>query len=306
MPSCYLQSGDYAAYGASSSTTAAQVTVASNLIDGYLYRREGLIWNPDVNGNPCYMAALEPSVSVQSTQEITPGLNVNLNVTGAFLAIQPGFVCILDRLNPLLTEACIVGAVTVNSNNTGAVVQLKSVQYTHAVNSALEFGLTCYEEIQMAQGRPLKNMSKKPVQVVLAGQGRYGYQRRGTSSVNINVYDLLATVTMFGGPPIWEIFDQTLVGVNPQTGQLWMPAGILMAYYTQIRLFYIAGYTYGSLPSAIKQACANVVNASINFPLNGAIINQRAGDTAFTRASATNFDNDTKTLLNPYVASIYA
>lgn len=306
MPSNYLQSGEYAIYGAPATTTANQVAVASTLIDGFLNRREGLIWSPDANGNPCYMNACTPTLTLTATQAITPGQNVNITVTGAFNAIQQGYVCILDRGNPSLTEAVIVNAVTVNQAGNGATVQLMNVQFAHDINTVMEFGMTIFEEKQMPQGRSLTNVSKKPVVTILSGQGRYGYARRGTSSVNINVYNLLAAVTMFGGPPIWEIFNQSLVGFDPMTGQLWLPAGILMAYYTEVRVNYIAGYTYASLPPAVKQACANVINA-INFmPLNGSILNYRAGDTAITRKAVSEFDDDTKVLLAPYVASIYA
>jgi len=151
MPSNYLQAADYTLYGAPATTTTNQIAVASTLIDGYLNRREGLIWAPDANGNPCYMVACTPTLTLNATQAITAGQNVNVTVTGAFNAVQQGFVCILDRGNPALTEAVIVNSVTVNPAGNGATVQLLNVQFNHVINTVLEFGMTMYEEKQMPQ-----------------------------------------------------------------------------------------------------------------------------------------------------------
>jgi hypothetical protein len=306
MPSVYLQSYDYAAYGVPNATTQ-QVTQASSLIDGYLKRSEGLIWVPDANGNPCYMANKPPFVALQATSDFNAGQNVNVNVSGPAQAVslgssQCGLVAVLDRANPSITEACIVNAVTVNQPPTPSVVQLTNVQFNHSTDCLLEFGMCIFDEVQMPPARPLANLSRTPIIQILAGQGRYGYPRRGNSYFEINEYNLLAAITKFGGPPVWEIFNQNLVGVDPNTGNVWAPAGILLAYYTEIRFSYIAGYTYQSLPPNIKQACANLINASVNFPMNGAIKNMRAGDTALEFFAATVFSDDTKNLLDPYMA----
>jgi hypothetical protein len=303
MPSAYLQGSDLTAYGVPNATTA-QITRASSIIDGYLQRSEGMIWVPDANGNPCYMANLSPMITLQATGSISPGQNVNVTVNGPVAAIslgssQCGLVAVLDRSNTEVTEACIVNAIN------GNVITLTNVQFNHTGMFLLEFGMCIFEECQMPSGRPLTNLHKTPVQIILAGQGRYGYPRRGNSFFEINEYNLLAAITKYGGPPIWEIFDQSLVGIDPLTGQVWAPAGILLAYYTEIRFSYIAGYTYYSLPSNVKQACANIINAYKDLPINGAISNFRAGDTAITRFSATNLDEDTKMLLQPFMARLY-
>ena len=160
--------------------------------------------------------------------------------------------------------------------------------------------MTIFEECQMPQSRPNVNVSRYPVQNVIAGRGRYAYARRNQSYANLDIYNLLATITQFGGPPTWEVFDQTKVSINPTTSMLWAPCGVLIAYYSEIHFSYIAGYTYLNLPSAIKFACANVINAAINVPMNGSIQNYRAGDTAINRFSDTYFDRDTKALLEPF------
>lgn len=304
MPSVYLQSGDYATYGVPNAT-AAQVTLASSIIDGFLKRPEGLIWVADANGNPCYMQSVTPALTLQATQSFAAGQNVNLTVSGPVASIalgstQCGLVAIVDRANTGVTEACIVSSIN------GNTIQLTNVQFSHSTNALLEFGMVIFEEKQMPIGRPLTTLSRFPIQIILAGQGRYGFPRRGNSGMNaVNEYNLLAAITKFGGPPIWEIFNQTLVGVDPITGTVWAPAGILLAYYTEIRFSYIAGYSYYSLPPQIKQACANIITATVNMPLNGAIQSQRAGDTAMTRFAATNLDDDTKAMLLPFQARLF-
>ncbi len=303
MPSVYLEGDDKTIYGVGSATDQ-QIEQSSSLIDGYLQRPEGLIWVPDANGNPCYMKAKSPSFTLTTTEDISPGDNVNVTVTGALLAIslgssQCGLVAIMDRLNDEKREAVIVNGIN------GNTVQLTSVQFSHAAGSLLEFDLVIFEECQMPSGRPLTNVSKTPVRIVLAGQGRYGYPRRGNSFFEINEYNLLAAITKFGGPPIWEIFDQTLIGVDPGTGQLWAPAGILLAYYTEIRFSYIAGWTYASLPPSVKLACANIIGAMASIPMNGSIRSYRAGDTAIERFGSTYFSDDTKDLLQPFRARHY-
>lgn len=303
MPSEYLQGDDLATYGVPSATQD-QIKIASSLIDGYLQRPEGLIWVPDANGNPCYMAAKTPSFKLIATSSFSPGSNVNVTVSGPVLAIslgstQCGLVAILDRDNDEKREAVIVQSIN------GNTIQFANVQFEHDTGSLIEFGLVIFEECQMPAGRPITNVSRTPVCIILAGQGRYGYPRRGNSFYEINEYNLLAAITKFGGPPIWEIFDQTLVGVDPGTGQLWAPAGILLAYYTEIRFSYIAGFTYESLPPAIKLSCANIIIANLVAPVNGAIRSYRAGDTAIDRFTSSYFSDDTKALLEPFMARQY-
>lgn len=302
MPSIYLQPEDYVTYGAPSTTTSADVTQASSLIDGYLQRPEGLIWAPDGSGNPCYMVNKTPLYTLASTDSIAPGTNVNvtvatLNPTTAISlgSSQCGLVAILDRGNPAKTEAVVVIAIS-----TG-MLQFSNVQFAHDVGCTIEFDMVIYEELVMPDNRPLANVSRTPVRIVLGIQGRYGYSRRGNSPYSqVDQFNLLAAVTQFGGPPVWEIANQNEVGVDPNTGVLWFPSGILLAYYTEVRVGYIAGWQYASLPTQIKTACANLITSKKNIPLNGAIRSYRAGDTAIERFGATYFDEDTKSLLEPF------
>lgn len=298
MPSVYLQSSEYATYGIPDATDD-QIILASSLIDTYLKRPEGLVWVPDANGNPCYMSALTPLVSLTTTQAISPGQNINVTVSGAVAAVQQGFVAILDKADDNKREACIVTAVN------GNTITLSKVLFSHNVGTVLDFGLTIFEEKQMPKARPVTHLSRTPLLTVLSGQGRYGYGRRGeTSNYTLNEYNLLAAITMFGGPPIWEIFDQTKVGIDPNTGQVWAPAGILMAYYTEIRFNYIAGYSASNIPGQIKAACASLVSAIDEMSINGAIKNRRAGDTQIQSYAATILSEDIKVSLKPFEARV--
>jgi hypothetical protein len=300
MASSYLQSSEYNTYGVPGSTTAAQVLSASAVIDSYLKRPEGLVYSPDANGNPCYMTGKTASVTLTATGAISTGKNINVTVTGGIAAIQEGFVAVLDRADPTKTEACIVTSIN------GNVITLANVQFAHNANALLEFGLTILEEKQMPSGRPLTVLSRSPVIAILAGQGRYGYERRGDSNDFIlNDFNLLATLTAFGGPPVWEQFDVTKAGINPESGEVWVPAGVMLAYYSDVRLSYIAGFQYSNLPAEIKLACANVISAASNMPLSGSIKSMKAGDTGLERFAANYLDENTKDMLNPYRARCF-
>jgi hypothetical protein len=62
---------------------------------------------------------------------------------------------------------------------------------------------------------------------------------------------------------------------------------------------YLAGWTYATLPSAIKQATANILLAQQQVP-TPAFSMMKAGDTQFTRASKSLLDADTQAMIAPY------
>src|SRR5437588_12991351 len=112
MPSSlYLQPGEYAAYGVAASTTAAQVTAASALVDAFVDRPAGLVWTPDWAGLPCYMAALAPQLSFTASGAIAPGANVTVTIgSGINLTDKIGEAVILERANGSVIEACAIAA----------------------------------------------------------------------------------------------------------------------------------------------------------------------------------------------------
>lgn len=296
----YLQPSDYAAYGVPASTTVNQVAQACMLVDAYCKRPEGLIYVPDASGNPTYMARKPPGAQFSIVGGLAPGDNVVATVNGPTKMLGHGAVLICDRANPSIMEPLnVVKAV-------GNQVTFLKVTQTHAANVVLEDGLVIFETKQMPNNRPLAIMQKNPVRTLLKGQGRYGYNRRGSSAnYSLNEFNLLAVMTQFGGPPIWQEINMDITEFNPQTGECWIPAGIMLAYYTEIRMYYLAGFLANELPDAIKFATATLINTQTNVPLQGNLKSMKAGDTSLERFLDTVFDADTRNQLNPYRARPY-
>lgn len=307
MPSAYLQPADYAAFGVPNAT-AAQVQQASAQIDVYLARNEGLVWAPDGNGNPAYMAGPSASLTLKLAAAITPGESVVVDVIGPTGMLKVGEVLIADQGNASIVEALTVQAVL------GQQVTFANVQFAHAQNATLSAGLTIVEQRTMPEDRPITMVMQTPVMSILSGVGRYGYMRRGQDAVgSIDTYNLLAVMSKFGGPPAWEIWTPQANSCDPQTGTVWVPAGVLLAYYTEVRMHYVAGWTYATLPAAIKQACANIVsNIMATAGMPASMQRLQAGDTVMQRfnnqpgvLNSLVLDDDVKRLLAPYHARQY-
>lgn len=301
MSSTYLQSGDYANFGVPNAT-AAQVIQASVLIDAYLKRVEGLVWLPDSAGNPGWMAALTPILSLTAPGAISPGTNVIVPVTGGIQGIAVGEPLVLDRSNIELAEVVVVVSMTL----TPPTLTLQSVANAHSAGALLDLGMGIKQHKFMPQGRPITTLAYTPVARLLSGQGRYGYGRRGESSrYQVDDFNLLASLTTFGGPPAWEFFPLNSTGVDPQSGQVWVPAGVMLAYYSEVNLWYVAGFAQANLPDAIKLACAQVITALQNQPAGPGIKSYKAGDTAIQMFANSVISNDMKAMLDPFRAKLY-
>lgn len=116
---------------------------------------------------------------------------------------------------------------------------------------------------------------------------------------------MLGIVNCLGGPPAWEFWEPTEASIDADAGELWVPSGILMAYYTQIRVSYVAGWSYTALPTAIKQACANIIRAAQDNPISGNISSFTASTYKTTKFADTLIDGDTKTILTPFKTKIF-
>ena len=304
VASAYLVgSADFETYGVPLTGTA-HVMRASLLIDHYLRRPEGLLYGTDANGQPAYMLSKAPSQVFNYAGPLLPGTNVLVPIAG-YLGSPAGDndsfigeVAIVDRLNPSLCEACIVHSMT------NGVLTLTNVQFTHPGPVALEFGMTVSEELSMPNQRSVTRLAEWPIAKLLSGIGRYGYARR-TDQMLGYFYDanLLATLSAFGGPPAWVPFFTPASSMNPETGELWVPSGTLLAYYTDIKMRYVAGWSFANLPAQIKVACGLIVDAMATAPMGPQIRRFNAGKLQVERFADTVLDGDIKSMLRPYMAN---
>ncbi len=80
----------------------------------------------------------------------------------------------------------------------------------------------------------------------------------------------------------------------------------MLAYYTEVKVRYLAGYSAASLPSAVKLATAMLVRTLASAPNLGAIKSYKAGDTAIERFSDTMISGDIRSMLTKYRARTFA
>lgn len=309
MQSQYLQSTDYATFGVPNATPA-QVTQASALIDAYLRRPAGLLLVADANGNPAYMSALNPELTLTSVGSFGPGNAIQVTVNGPVQMLQVGDVVVLDKANASLVEAVQITSISGNQITLGttAANAPQGVQFGHSAGCTMDVGLVLTEQRYLPKQRSTVMLSHTPVMRVIGGTGRYAYGRRGDAGIyNADNYNLLASINKFGGPPAWEIWPaNTAAGIDVRTGELWVPAGIMLVYYSEVKVRYVAGFQYSNLPSEVKLACAQLITAMANDPGIGNFRVAQAGDTKMERFAASNLSNDIKAMLAPWRARTFA
>lgn len=304
MPSAYLLPSEYANYGVPDAA-ASDVESASTLIDGYLKRPEGLTWRPDASGLPAYMTGMSPTLTLTLPATIYPGNNVTIPfpAASAGLADLLGEVFVIDRDDPEKCEALTVSGV---DRQNGAITFLR-VAYTHAQNATMEAGLQVVEERELPARRSLTRVSRSPIVRLLSGLGRYSYGRRSDQiSGLMNDASLLAAVQTFGGPPAWIPFDPSTSSISAATGEIWVPAGQLIAYYSEVRLRYVAGFPANGVPEGVKQATAALIRINNNFDdVPGSFRTFTAGGTKIERFADSVLDADTKARLEPYKLKLF-
>ena len=292
----YLQPNEYVAHGIPNAS-AADVVRATAYINSWLRRPEGLIWGPDGAGNPCYMASATASGQFTLGAAISPGTSVQVAVSGPLMGLNIGDSLTADRANQSVTEAVVVTA------KSGNVITLGSVEFAHADGTFLESGLAITERRRMPKGRPLIQVMRPQLRRILSGRGRYAYGRRADAAGgNTDDFNLLAVYNTFGGPPAWEIFNPMSTDFDSNTGQVWIPAGIMLAYYTEVEMSYVAGFAQAALPEEIKTVCGMLVTSLANDPGLGPVKSYRAGDTAIQKFSDSLISADMASMLQPYRA----
>lgn len=299
----YIQPSEFGAFGLLG-VPERHVERASAIVDVLLKRPEGLMWAPDYAGWPCYMARLQPRMSITVNATIPAGTAIQVSVPGMLDNDSDslvGEVVILDRANPSLVEACVIQSATPGT------ASLYVVQNTHTAPVTLDFGLAITEERSLPNQRSVTRVAKWPVGRLHSGVGRYGYGRRSDQMLGyFDDVNLLSMFMSFGGPPKWEFFETQASSINHETGEIWVPAGVLLAYFTDVKLRYVAGWQMTAIPQPVKEATAVIALAVQNQQLPGNILSYKAGDTSITRAIMSILDDDTIRLLLPFKAYQFA
>ena len=294
----YLAATEYALFGLPISTTDNQITAASNIVDAYLQRTEGLLYTADANGNPLYMTRKAPESSRTLVGGIAPGAQVPVVLTGGPV-VTVGDPVVINRAG-ITAEVCKVE--TVQDNNH---VTLLSVANNHNAGETVEGGMCIEETLTLPKNRSLATVSKGPIASVISVLGRISYTRRGDSMLQMQEYAMLQAASAFGGAPAWQDVQITANDIDKHTNQIWCPVGILMVPYSEIRVSYLAGFSVAGLPYQVKQAVANVVVAIAESPASPNIKSYKAGDSQMTRFLDNVIAADTQKLLAPYMARNY-
>lgn len=302
MPSVYLSQDDYLTYGVQTTTPQA-VTQASALVDAYLRRREGMQYMTDAAGVPAYMAGLSPSLNFTIAGGIATGSNIVVPMpTGLSMYGFLGDVAIIDRNTKSACEACVVSAVTNTS------ITLASVNNSHAANVTVEFGLTIAEQQPLPSQRAIARAGSWPIVRLISATGSYRYGRRINQQAG-EYYDqsLLQMMQTFGGPPPWIPISVQSCDFNPMTGEIFIPTGVYLATYSDVRLYYVAGFSQVNIPSIIKAATAKAILAGINTAdLVGGVKKAQAGGTVIERFANTVLSDDERAQLDLYRARLFA
>lgn len=300
MPSIYLSPDDYADYGVPAATPRAHVIQAGEIVNQIIKRPEGLIWAPDATGAPAYMAGLAPTMTFTLKAPIAPGTNVTATIAPAIAtADMVGDVLVLDRGDKDACEAVVVTAVSGRDTVTFA-----TIAFNHAGGATLDQGLLITEERALPANRSITRVARLPCVNVLGLQGRYGYGRRSDQIAGDTLdFNIFAAVQAFGSTPAWVPLNPRDASISPGTGEVWVPAGLLMAHFSDVRLRYVAGYAAANIPTAVKAATANLIAAVAgSADVSSQVKMYRAGDTQIVRFGASNVDPDTARMLKPYEA----
>lgn len=134
--------------------------------------------------------------------------------------------------------------------------------------------------------------SNAPIIETIRAPKRAGYAIRLSRP---NVAQVLTVQQSWLGVPSWQALTE-FAYVDGEG--LWVTG---IRFPAQIQIAYLAGWPYASLPSLIKQACANIVGTIAAYPdLSGNVQSLKAGDSSITRFKDTVLDADTRLMLAPY------
>ena len=297
MPGSNYLDGAENSFGLPATLPVGVAEQASAIVDSYTRRPEGLVYVTDTNGNPIYMKALTPTMTYTVAASVSPGQNVVVNVSPASVrSDMVGQVLIYDRASNDISEAVLVTAVSGNSQLT-----LANVQFNHGAAGKLDLGMVISEERNIPSKRSVVRYSRFPCASILSLMGRYTYGRRSDQiRGTAQTFNLLAAASVFGGPPSWIPINIPDASWNDETGEIWVPAGMLLAYYSEVMIRYVCGYP--TAPHPIVKATASIAQSLIqgNAYGGGNVKSFSAGDSRIEKFGATNIDDDTRRVLEAY------
>lgn len=263
MPSEYIASGEYATYGLSAGTTSAQVQAASAIIDAMLDRTKGVVWSPDANGQPSFMAGAIASQSWTTVGATVAGSSVVVTLNGKPPASLLGQPVLVDRATALAVEACVVSAVS------GATITLTTLQFNHAGGVTVEAGMFLEERRTATGTRPSIFVREKPLAGLVSARRRFTGSHLGLSAGYDSGYqDFSAITSQVSSTSPWSTIDVTTLDWEATTGQIFADVG----NYSEIQAFYVAGYPSTAIPKQVKLACAQIVNSQTGDAMSDAIM----------------------------------
>jgi hypothetical protein len=142
---------------------------------------------------------------------------------------------------------------------------------------------------------------------LVGGAGRFGYGRRSDQITGqFDTLALTSALHSFTGAPRWQSFDPVTADVSAASGEVWIPGSMYLSNYTEVRLHYVAGWLPEALPSAIKQATANIVRALADSPMGAGIESLETSGMRLKRSSDSVLDSDTRRLLAPFMVRAFS
>lgn len=161
------------------------------------------------------------------------------------------------------------------------------------------------ERHRLAYGRNIARLFYLPVQNLISVEGRPTLGRRSDQRIVSGRAPFYGVVPQLGGVPQWVSVDVSMIDLDPNTGEIWMPTNIAYGIYGEIRATYEAGYDPADIPVQVKTACANICRSSRvrGIPDIASMSVEAISVSYINPASGPSFlSEDTRRLLDAYVA----
>jgi hypothetical protein len=156
------------------------------------------------------------------------------------------------------------------------------------------------ERNRLPGGRPITRASVTPLAIAEGATSPFAVLRarpappRGPNAETLS--EFLATL---GGPPAWLDLDPAQADYNAATGEIWLPAGLFGALYSEVDMTYTAGYT--EPPEAVKLACAQIIRNMETHPASN-VRTAQLDRLQLEYFAGSLLDEEARRLLAPYVA----